>query len=116
MDKVQRALAAEGPAFINVIAPCHRGWRFKPEDAIQMAKLAVATRYWPLYEWTPPGKYVLNRGNPKEATPLVEWLKQQGRFKHLFEPKNEHIIQEIQDEVDRRWKELVGLVEMTKDL
>jgi pyruvate ferredoxin oxidoreductase beta subunit len=115
MGKVQKALAADGPAFINVIAPCHRGWRFKPEDAIQMAKLAVDCHFWPLFEWTPPGKYVL-KGNPKEVKPVLDWIKDQGRFKHLFQPKNEHIIGELQEEVDRRWNELVKLEEMTKDV
>ena len=44
---------------------------------------------------------------PKEKLPIEEFLKTQGRFKHLFKPGNEHLIQEIQEEVDRRWEDLL---------
>ena len=115
MTKVQKALHADGPAFINVLAPCHRGWRFKPEQAVEVAAVAVETCYWPLFEWERPGKYTLNK-KPKESKPVVEWLKMQGRFRHLFEPKNEHIIEKLQDETDRIWNDLLAKEEATKDI
>ncbi len=115
MNKVQKALAADGPSFINVIAPCHRGWRFKPEEAISIAQLAVETCFWPLFEWERPGRYTINY-KPREKKPVEEWIKEQGRFRHLFDPKNRHIIDELQAEVDRRWDELLKFEEMTKDV
>ena len=115
MTKVQKALKADGPSFINVLAPCHRGWRFKPEDAIRVVQLAVQTCFWPLFEWEFPGKYTINY-KPKEKKPVEEWIKGQGRFKHLFEPRNRHIIAELQAEVDRRWNELLALAESTRDV
>ena len=115
MQKVQKALKADGPAFLNVIAPCHRGWRFKPELGIQMAQLAVETCFWPLFEWDRPGKFTINY-KPKEKKPMVEWMKHQARFKHLFEPKNAAIIEALQADVDRRWAELLAAEERTKDM
>jgi len=115
MTKVRKALAADGASFINVLAPCHRGWRFKPETAVEIAQIAVDTTYWPLFEWERPGKYTVNK-KPKERKPVEEWLKLQGRFRHLFQPKNKHIIDEIQAETDRIWNDLLAREEMTKDI
>jgi pyruvate ferredoxin oxidoreductase beta subunit len=107
MGKVQKALAKNGPTFINVLTPCHRGWRIKPEDSIQTAQVAVETCFWPLFEWE-DGKYKINY-KPKVKKPIEEWLKPQGRFAHLFEPKNRHILAEFQAEVDRQWERLLAL-------
>lgn len=105
ITKVEKALAVEGPAFINVLSPCRLGWGFNPEDTIKIAQLAVDTCFWPLYE-VENGVWKLNY-RPKEKKPLEEWLKPQGRFKHLFRPENRHIIEELQAEVDRKWNELL---------
>lgn len=114
MKKVQKGLSCGGAAFMNVLAPCHRGWRCKTDIGISIARLAVNTCYWPLFE-VENGVWKLNY-TPKEKVPLVDYLKLQGRFKHLFCPENEHIIQELQDEVDRKWKFLNAMVELTADL
>ena len=68
-----------------------------------MAKLAVDTCYWPLFE-VENGDWKLNY-KPKEKLPVETWLKAQGRFRHLFRPENRHMIDEIQAEVDRRWEQ-----------
>jgi pyruvate ferredoxin oxidoreductase beta subunit len=102
--KVQKAHEIKGPKFINVIAPCNRGWRSKTNDAIMLSRLAVNTCYWPLYE--------IENGvtkitvTPKEKIPVAEFMKPQGRFKHLFTPENEGLLQQVQDEVDREWEKL----------
>jgi pyruvate ferredoxin oxidoreductase beta subunit len=98
-DKAEKAFAVEGPAFINILAPCPRGWRTKPEDTIGIAKLAVQTCFWPLFEvvdgdWRQTVK-VMNK------KPIEEFLKPQGRFGHLFKPGNEALLVEVQAEVDR---------------
>ncbi len=103
--KIQKAHEIKGPKFINVIAPCNRGWRSKTNDAIQLARLAVNTCYWPLYE--------IENGvtkitvTPKEKIPVAEFMKPQGRFKHLFSPENEGLLQRVQDEVDKEWAKLL---------
>jgi len=102
--KVQKAHEIKGPKFINVIAPCNRGWRSRTDDAIQLSRLAVNTCYWPLYE--------IENGvtkitvTPKEKVPVTEFLKPQGRFKHLFSPENEGLLKQVQDDIDREWEKL----------
>lgn len=105
MTKVKKALAIDGPTFINVLGTCHRGWRFKMEDSIEMARLAVETCYWPLYE-VENGKWTLNY-QPRRKLPLDEWTRGQGRFAHLYKEENQHILDQAQQVVDRQWKKLL---------
>lgn len=107
ITKVDKALNCGGASFMNIIAPCHRGWRYNPEDTIQLAKLAVQTCVWPLYE-VENGKYKVTY-RPKEKLPVIEWLKSQGRFRHLFKPENATVLDEIQKKVDADWEKLQKL-------
>jgi pyruvate ferredoxin oxidoreductase beta subunit len=106
MEKAQKAFSTRGPKFLNVIAPCHRGWRSKVDQGIELARLAVDTCFWPLYEVSDGKVHVTYK--PKEKKPLVEWLKLQGRFSHLFNPGNEPIIKKLQERVDRDWERLLA--------
>ena len=103
--KVKTALAADGPTFLNILSPCYRGWRFPMEEGIEVCRLAADTCIWPLFE-IENGKWKLNY-KPKQKKPVVEYLKLQGRFKHLFKEENKHIIDELQAEVDKNWEELL---------
>ena len=76
MTKVRKAEAADGPAFINVFAPCDRGWRYEPEDTMAISRLAVETALWPLYE-VENGKYKLN-GPRRKSRPITDYLASQG--------------------------------------
>lgn len=107
MTKVRKAVAVKGPAFLNVLAPCNRGWRSKTEEVVEDSKLAVETCFWPLFE-VEYGEWKLNF-KPRTKLPVEEWLKTQGRFRHLFkdEEKNRPVIDELQAEVDRRWEALL---------
>ncbi|MBI2856539.1 MAG: pyruvate ferredoxin oxidoreductase [Chloroflexi bacterium] len=105
MTKVQQADAAGGPAFINVLAPCDRGWRYDPEDTMAISKLAVETCIWPLYE-VDHGQWKLNHA-PRVKKPITEWLKSQGRFSHLLRPNNQHLVEQIQARVDQEWEQLL---------
>lgn len=102
--KFKKALEITGPKFINVIAPCNRGWRSRTDDAILLSRIAVDTCYWPLYE-VEHGITKINY-TPKEKRPVEEFLRPQGRFKHMFAPGNEWLIALLQDEVDREWERL----------
>jgi len=110
--KARKGLEAEGPAFLHVLAPCPRGWRFDPSKTIEIARLAVETCVFPLWEAV-DGEYALSGPSkvialkPERKKPVREYLKAQGRFRHLFTPKFEHIIDEIQRIVDRRWERLL---------
>jgi pyruvate ferredoxin oxidoreductase beta subunit len=110
-EKAEKAIYTEGPTFLNIMAPCPRGWGYNTEDLMEINKLAVETCYWPLYEVI-DGKYVINY-KPKNKLPIEEFLKPQKRFKHMFKPGNEWMIKEFQDEVDKRWQELLDLEEMS---
>lgn len=105
MTKAQKAIAADGPSFINVLVPCPRGWRYPPEETIAISKLAAATCAWPLYEVV-NGEWRLNyRPSPKK--PIIDWLQSQGRFQHLLTPKNKHLVDALQERADQEWARLL---------
>lgn len=103
--KAEKAIYTPGAAFLNICAPCPRGWKYETSDMIEICRLAVETCYWPLFEVI-DGKWILNY-EPKHKLPLEDFLKKQGRFKHLFKPGNEYLIEAFQKEVDRRWDALL---------
>ena len=112
-EKAEKAIYTEGPTFLNVLAPCPRGWGYPTEDLMTINKLAVETCYWPLYE-IENGKYKISY-KPAKKLPVEEFLKPQRRFKHLFKPGNEWMIEEFQKEVDKRWEALLKLEEMSNN-
>lgn len=108
LRKAEKAFNIKGPAFINVLSPCVAGWKYPSHLSVKMAKLAVETCFWPLFEvendvWT------LNYDPGPNKKPMIEWLKLQGRFRHLLQPENAHIIEQIQRNVDTRWEDLKKL-------
>mgnify|MGYP004530778861 FL=1 len=103
--KSEKAIYTPGAAFLNIMAPCPRGWKYDAPDIIEICKLGVETCYWPLFEVV-DGKWILNY-EPKKKLPLEDFLRKQGRFKHLFKSGNEHLIEAFQTETDRRWEELL---------
>jgi pyruvate ferredoxin oxidoreductase beta subunit len=100
-SKAEKAFAKDGPAFINVFAPCPRGWRTQPNQTIEIAKEATRTAFWPLFE-VEDGEWRLTvkRVNRENRAPIEEFLKPQGRFKHLFKPENAALLAAVQAEVD----------------
>ena len=103
--KSEKAIYTPGAAFLNILAPCPRGWKYDTADIMEICRLAVETCYWPLFEIV-DGKWILNY-KPKKKLPLEDFLVKQGRFKHLFTPGNEHLLESFQKETDRRWEELL---------
>jgi pyruvate ferredoxin oxidoreductase beta subunit len=106
MEKTRKAMSIEGAKFMNVIAPCNRGWRTHTNDAILLSRLAVNTCFWPLFE-VEHGKWTVNYAPKKNRRPVVEWLKPQGRFKHLFRPENDWMLAKFQEYVDDNWRYVV---------
>lgn len=74
---------------------------------MELIDLAVDTCFWSLYEVI-DGKYKLNY-KPKNKLSITEWLKTQGRLKHLFKPENANMLEMAQAEVDKRWEQLLML-------
>ncbi len=104
MKKVKKAFEIKGPKFMNIISPCNRGWRSRTDDSIMLSRLAVETCYWPLYEIEDGVTKITF--TPKEKKPIADFLKTQGRFKHLFKPENEWMIKKLQEDIDREWERL----------
>ena len=100
IDKVNKAVATAGPAYLHVLSPCPTGWRFPPDLSIRMGRLAVETGVFPIYE-IENGKYKLNFDFP-QLRPVRDYLAQQGRFRHL--PEEE--IERIQEGVNREYEKL----------
>jgi pyruvate ferredoxin oxidoreductase beta subunit len=102
-NKIEKAKQLQGPRLILALSPCPTGWDYDPKLSIEIGKLAVKTGIWPLKEYV-DGK-VVHTKTPKERTPVEEYLKLQGRFRHLFEPqRNESLLHEIQAGIDAYWQ------------
>jgi pyruvate ferredoxin oxidoreductase beta subunit len=109
--KVQKAMAVDGPSFINILSPCQLFWAYSPEKTIKIARLAAETNLWPLYE-VENGKYKINY-SPSSPLPVTEWIKSQKRFKHLLTPENQSVVEKIQKGIDEQWQALKNKVEAT---
>ncbi len=106
MNKVKKAALVKGPAYVHIYAPCPTGWGTKGEDSIKLARLAVDTKIFPLYEVI-EGKFYITRKVTKPK-PVEEYLKAQRRFRHL----TPEIIEEIQRRVDAEYERLLRLAEL----
>ena len=115
VSKAEKAFSVEGPAFLNVLAPCPRGWRIPSDQTLEISRLAVNTRFWPLFE-VEDGVWKLTPVKEKDQRPLEDFLRPQGRFKHLLKPGNEALLQELKDDVDAYWRYLEGRVEGSNNL
>ncbi|MFC1897705.1 pyruvate synthase subunit PorB [Chloroflexota bacterium] len=100
MNKVIRGAETPGAAYIQIFSVCPTGWRCPSDSAIGLGRLAVQTGIFPLYE-IDNGEYTLNV-KPSKLKPVTDYLKLQGRFRHLSE-KN---IKEIQDRVEKEYTKL----------
>lgn len=97
--KVKKSLEVNGPSYIQVNAPCITGWTFEAGTTIEIARLAVETGLWPLLEWV-DGELV-DVKKIRRPKPVEEYLKIQGRYKHLFKkPDGSDAIKEIQSMAD----------------
>jgi len=100
VQKVKKAAAIEGPAYLHILSVCPTGWRSTPENSIKLGRLAAETGVFPLYE-IERGQYRLNADFPK-LRPLKEYTKLQGRFRHL----SDEMLQEIEKRVHQEYQQL----------
>jgi len=108
VSKVVKGAATQGPAYIHIFSVCPTGWRCPPDLTIKLGRLAVQTGIFPLYE-IENGNYKLNARPPKPK-PVQDYLKLQGRFRHL----SEETIKEIQNRVDEEYAKLQDKVVQTQ--
>ena len=112
MSKVQAGLNHKGPAFLLVDSPCNLGQRYEPNISLEITKLAVQSCFFPLYmthqdEWELTNESLRIANNPDRKVPVEDYLKLQGRFKHLFKPEWKDKLVEIQETIDDRWERLI---------
>ncbi|MEM0000777.1 MAG: 3-methyl-2-oxobutanoate dehydrogenase subunit beta [Desulfurococcaceae archaeon] len=102
-SKLQRAKSIEGFRFIHIHAPCPTGWRFEPQYTVRIAKLAVETGLWILYEYH-NGKLVISGPSkpyidPAKRKPVEDYIRLQGRFRAI----TSELISEIRKYVEDNW-------------
>ena len=93
----------EGLAYIHIQSPCPTGWRFSESKTVEIGRLATLTGVWPLLE-VDHGTFKLNL-KPRKLKPVAEYIKLQGRFRHL----NDEDIAMIQEFINKRWEKLLEL-------
>lgn len=106
MLKVKKGMEVKGPAYLHILSVCPTGWRCPTDDAIEVGRLAVQTGVFPLYE-VENGKHKINY-NPDTLKPVTDYLKVQGRFRHLSEAD----VARIQQRVTEDWEKLKGLAQL----
>jgi len=104
--KVQYAKGVKGFKIMIINTPCPTGWRFDPSKTIEVGRLAVQTGFWPLYEIVDGQKFKLNY-KPKELKPVSEYLKGQGRYRHLTEAETA----DLQKRTTDHWEKLLKMDE-----
>jgi len=100
MEKVAKAAATPGPAYVHILSVCPTGWRCPTDLSVKLGRLAVETGIFPLYE-VEKGKYKLNF-DFTELKPVTAYMKLQGRFRHL----SDDVIEKIQQRVAADYAEL----------
>jgi pyruvate ferredoxin oxidoreductase beta subunit len=100
IQKVRKAAAIEGPAYLHILSVCPTGWRSVPELSIKLGRLAAETGVFPIYE-VEHGKYKLNIDFPK-LRPIKEYIKLQGRFRHL----NDSMIEVIEKRIHAEYEQI----------
>jgi len=109
MNKVKKARSIKGPSYIHCLAVCPTGWRSTSESCIKMGRLAVQTGIFPLYE-VEYGKYKITVDPPEKLRPVSDYIKLQGRFRHLTPDQ----IKDIQARVLMEYNKLMNKVNCSK--
>lgn len=107
LQKVEKAAKTPGPAYVHILSVCPTGWRIPSDRAIWIGRLAVTTGVFPLYE-VENGKYRITI-EPPELKPVIDYLKPQGRFRHL----TPELIDMIQQRVTKEYQKLKAKAAMT---
>jgi pyruvate ferredoxin oxidoreductase beta subunit len=110
-EKFKKAKSIEGCKYIQIFAPCPPGWGYLAEDSIEIARLAVKTGFWILYE-IENGVLTLSKKSkplvdPGKRVPIIEYVSKQKRFAGI----SEKTLIEIQERVDRDWEKIVDQLE-----
>lgn len=103
--KIEKAKNLPGPRLIIALSPCPTGWDFDPRESVEIGRLAVRTGAWPLKEYE--NGVVTHTRIPHQRKPVEAYLRRQGRYRHLFEPRRDaQLLEEIQKRVDAYWEQI----------
>ena len=107
--KVTRAMSLHGARYLHVLVPCPLGWAAAPSETVHLARLAIESGIFPLFE--------AEHGDVTATTPIRrqvpvdEYLRLQGRYAHLFgDHPRPDLVARIQQQADRNIARF-GLVE-----
>jgi pyruvate ferredoxin oxidoreductase beta subunit len=105
-EKSKKAKSIRGCKYIQIFAPCAPGWGYPAEDTIEIARLAVKTGVWILYE-IENGVLTLSKKSkplldPSKRLPIIEYISKQKRFSGI----SEKTLIEIQEQIDKQWKKI----------
>jgi pyruvate/2-oxoacid:ferredoxin oxidoreductase beta subunit len=110
MAKVRKAKTIRGTRFLQILAPCPPGWKTADDETIELGRLAVQSRVFPLLEVEDGERWRFSMEHA--GTPVKDYIRRQGRFRHLTEED----VERIQKQVDARWKILERRVQASADL
>jgi pyruvate/2-oxoacid:ferredoxin oxidoreductase beta subunit len=104
MAKARRAKEVRGTRFLHILAPCPPGWKTGDDETIELARMAVQSRVFPLVEVEDGERWRITL-EPK-GDPVAPYIQRQGRFRHLTAAQ----VAAIQEQVDAHWRALVARV------
>ena len=104
VEKVERARATRGMKFLHLLSPCPPGWKTDNDETVELARMAVRSRVFPLMEVEDGTRWRFTVDHPGD--PVEPYVRRQGRFAHL----DDEAVDAIQAEVDRRWAHLESRV------
>jgi pyruvate/2-oxoacid:ferredoxin oxidoreductase beta subunit len=107
IEKFKKAKDIRGTRYIQIMAPCPTGWKLDPKLSIWIARRAVTTRIYPMIEITENGEK-LKVFKDFEPTPFDEYIKAQGRFRHLSDEE----IAGMEEGVEESWNRLLAKEKM----
>jgi pyruvate ferredoxin oxidoreductase beta subunit len=96
MRKVQKAMQVKGPSYLQVLVPCVPGWGIDTNLSLEVARLAMQTCLFPVFEMVEGEVVTVKQVKEKDHKPVEEYLRPQKRFAHLFKEGGEEQLREIQ--------------------
>ena len=108
-QKVRKAAEVDGPAYLHAFACCPTGWRMRTDLAVEIGRIAVETGVFPMYE-VENGKYRITE-ELNEFRPIRDYLKVQGRFRHL----TDDVIERVEKRIHQQYRNLQAKVRMTQE-
>ncbi len=109
VKKAKKAREIEGPRFIHILSPCPPGWMYSSEKTVEIARTAVDSNVFPLYE-VERGVYRITR-KPHKPKPLSDYVEMQNRFGHM----TEEMLEQFREQVERSWEALLKMEELTSE-